>query len=191
MGHFHFHYIIYDSRRRQAHATQLQKSTRRMMTPGSRHTAAKSTQLLLLGRWVNFLVYIISDKTRSTRRAQTSLAEADHYSHISQCNLLSLGGERLRKANPKGFGSLPAPRSGYATTIMVFFAHLLLLEYPDHRQNSISSSLYHPGPLHKISFQSIQNVLSNGVHRQADKQANRQTNATKTLTSFAKEVINI
>ena len=24
--------------------------------------------------------------TRSTRRAQTSLAEADHYSHISQCN---------------------------------------------------------------------------------------------------------
>ena len=26
MGHFHFHYIIYDSRRRQAHATQLQKA---------------------------------------------------------------------------------------------------------------------------------------------------------------------
>ena len=25
-GHFHFHYIIYDSRRRQAHATPLQKS---------------------------------------------------------------------------------------------------------------------------------------------------------------------
>ena len=25
-GHFHFHYIIYDSRRRQAHATQLQKA---------------------------------------------------------------------------------------------------------------------------------------------------------------------
>ena len=24
--------------------------------------------------------------TRSTRRAQTSLAEADHYSYISQCN---------------------------------------------------------------------------------------------------------
>ena len=34
-GHFHFHYIIYDSRRHQAHA----KSTRRMMTPGSRHTS--------------------------------------------------------------------------------------------------------------------------------------------------------
>ena len=27
-GHFHFHYIIYESRRRQAHATPLQKRTR-------------------------------------------------------------------------------------------------------------------------------------------------------------------
>ena len=26
MGHFHFHYIIYDSRRRQAYATPLQKA---------------------------------------------------------------------------------------------------------------------------------------------------------------------
>ena len=26
-------------------------------------------------------------------------------------------------------------RSGYATTIMVFFAHLLILEYPDHHHN--------------------------------------------------------
>ena len=25
-AHFHFHYIIYDSRRRQAHATPLQKA---------------------------------------------------------------------------------------------------------------------------------------------------------------------
>ena len=30
------------------------------MTPGSRHTAAKSTQLLLLAQWVKFLVWIIS-----------------------------------------------------------------------------------------------------------------------------------
>ena len=28
LGHFHFHYIIYDSRRRQAHATPLQKAHR-------------------------------------------------------------------------------------------------------------------------------------------------------------------
>ena len=51
-GHFHFHYIIYDSRRPHPAA----KTTRRMMTPGSRHTTAKSTQRLLLARRVNFLV---------------------------------------------------------------------------------------------------------------------------------------
>ena len=61
--------------------------------------------------------------------------------------MLSLGGER---ANPKGFESLPAPRSGYATTIMIFFAHLLIVEYPDHHQSLINSLLYYLGPLHKI-----------------------------------------
>ena len=99
--------------------------------------------------------------------------------------MLSLAGERLtphptpqkRKKKEKGFGSLPAPRSGYATAIMVYFAHLLILEYSDEHQNLISSSLYYPGPLHKIwiSLQSVHNCLSNGVHRQTD----RQTNATK------------
>ena len=81
---------------------------------------------------------------------------------------LSLGGERLTPPSPpppphlkkkekkrkkrKGFGSLPAPGSGYATAIMVFFAHLLILEYSDHHQNLIRSSLYYPGPLRKISL---------------------------------------
>ena len=52
--------------------------------------------------------------------------------------MLRLGSERLLPPPPppkkkKKKGSLPAPRSGYATTIMVvFFAHLLILEYPDH-----------------------------------------------------------
>ena len=32
-----------------------------------------------------------------------------------------------------------------------FFAHLLILQYPDHHQNLISSSLYYSGPVHKIS----------------------------------------
>ena len=67
----------------------------------------------------------------------------------------------------------------------VFFARLLLLEYPDHHQNLISSSLYYKRPLHKISSQSVNNFLSNVVHRQTD----RQTNGTKNITSFAKEVI--
>ena len=65
-----------------------------------------------------------------------------------------------------------------------FFAHLLILQYPDHHQNLISSYLYYPGPVHKISSQSVHNFLNNVVHRQTD----RQTNATKNITSFAKEV---
>ena len=112
--------------------------------------------------------------------------------------MLSLGCERLptplkKKKKKKGSGSLPAPRSGYATTIMVFFfAHLLILQYPDHHQNLISSSLYYSGPVHKISSQSVHNFLSNVVHRQTNKQTDKQTdkltNATKNITSFAKEV---
>ena len=76
-----------------------------------------------------------------------------------------------------------------------FFAHLLILQYPDHHQNLISSSLYYSGPVHKISSQSIHNFLSNVVHRQTNKQTDRQTdkltNATKNITSFAKEVISL
>ena len=61
-----------------------------------------------------------------------------------------------------------------------FFAHLLILEYPDHHQNLISSSLYYPGPLHKISSQSVHNFLSNVVHRQTDKQPNTTKNTRST-----------
>ena len=71
----------------------------------------------------------------------------------------------------------------YASAFIVCFVHLvqlLIFEDPDHHQNLISSSLYHPGPLHKISSQSVYNLLSNVVHKQTD----RQTNATKNITSF-------
>ena len=34
-----------------------------------------------------------------------------------------------KKKQKKSFGSLPSPQSGYATPIMVFFAHLFLLIY--------------------------------------------------------------
>ena len=80
---------------------------------------------------------------------------------------------------------------GMPPLLWCFFAHLLILEYPDHHQNLISSSLYYPGPLHKISSQSVHNFLSNVVHRQTDRQTNKQTNATKNITSFAKEVIKV
>ena len=58
-----------------------------------------------------------------------ALAEADHYSHMPTVKILRLGGERLPPSKKKSFGSLPLPQSGYATPIMVFFAHLFLLIY--------------------------------------------------------------
>ena len=105
---------------------------------------------------------------------------------VPTVKMLSLGGERLPPTQKKkkkvldqnlhhDLGMLP---------ILCFFSHLLILEYPDHHHNLISSSLYYPGPHHKISSQPIHNFLSNVVHRQT----NRQTNATKNITSFAKEV---
>ena len=76
---------------------------------------------------------------------------------------------------------------GMLPLLWCLFAHLLILEYPDHHQNLISSSLYYPGPLRKISFQSVHNFLGNVVHRQTDRQTNNPM-LPKT-TSFAKEVI--
>ena len=69
------------------------------------------------------------------------MAKADHYSHMATVKILRLGGERLthphnnNNKKKKRFGSLPAPQSGYATPIMVFFlliyfAHLLIAEGP-------------------------------------------------------------
>ena len=93
--------------------------------------------------------------------------------------MLSLGGERLHiSPHPQiekkldhylhhDLGMLPL-------LWCFFFAHLLILEYPDHHQNLISCSLYYPGPLHKISSQSIHNFLSNVVHRQTDKLTNQR-----------------
>ena len=56
---------------------------------------------------------------------------------------------------------------------LLIFAHLLVLKDPDHHHNLISPSLYHPKPLHKISSQSIHNVLSNVVHKQTDRQTDQ------------------
>ena len=50
--------------------------------------------------------------------------------------------------------------------------------------------MYYSGSVHKISSQSVHNFLSNVVHRQTDRQTDKLTNATKNITSFAKEVIN-
>ena len=139
------------------------------------------------------LILLISvvKSTRSTQRAQTSLAEADHYSHIAHCKNvehwwwkttpLPPPKTKKKKKKKKRFGSLPAPQSGYATTIIMGFfcsSTHLRIQYPDHHQNLISSSLYYPGPHPKISSQSVHNFLSNVVHKQTNRQTYRQTNAT-------------
>ena len=85
--------------------------------------------------------------------------------------MLNLDGERLPP--------LPPSPPGMLLLLWRFFAHILILEYPDHHQNVISSSLYYPGSLHKISFQSVHNFLSNVVHRQTDK-----PNLPKTLEAL-------
>ena len=103
----------------------------------------------------------ITQSTRSTQWAQTSLAEADHYSHMPTVKILRL--ERLRPPPPppkkkkkKSFGSLPSPQSGYATPIMVFFAHLFLLIY---------SSQKVPTPL---KFYRALHILVLHMHRKFD-----------------------
>ena len=106
--------------------------------------------------------------------------------------MLSLGCERLptplKKKKKKVLDHYLHHDLGMLPLLRCFFAHLLILQYPDHHQNLISSPLYYAGPVHKISSQSVQNFLSNVVHRQTDKQTDKLTNATKNITSFAKEV---
>ena len=111
---------------------------------------------------------------------------------LSTVKMLSLGCERLptplkkkkKKKKKKVLDHYLHHDLGMLPLLRCFFAHLLILQYPDHHQNLISSYLYYSGPVHKISSQSVHNFLSNVAHRQT----NRQTNTTKNITSFAKEV---
>ena len=86
--------------------------------------------------------------------------------------MLSLGGERL---TPKVLNHYLHHDLGMQQLLCYFYAHLLILEYSDHQQNLISSSLYYPVALRKISSQSVHTFLSNVVYSQTD----RQTNTTK------------
>ena len=143
--------------------------------------------------------WLITAQTRSTQRAQTSLAEADHYSHIAHCKNIepwwwktilppATPPPKKKKKKKKVLNHYLHHDLGMPPLLWWIFAHLLILEYPDHHQNLISSSLYYPGPLYKISSQSVHNFLSNVVHSQTDRQTDKQTNATKNITSFAKKV---
>ena len=98
---------------------------------------------------------------------------------LSTVKMLSLGCERLPdplKKKKKVLDHYLHHNLGMLPLLRCFFAHLLILQYPDHHQNLISSYLHYSGPVHKISSQSVHNFLSNVVHRQTNKQTNRQTN---------------
>ena len=90
--------------------------------------------------------------------------------------MLSLGCERLptplkkkkKKKKKKVLDHYLHHDLGMLPLLQCFFAHLLILQYPDHHQNLISSSLYYSGPVHKISSQSVHNFLSNVVHKQTN-----------------------
>ena len=108
--------------------------------------------------------------------------------------MLSLGGERLTKKKKKVLDHYLHHDLGVLPPLLCFFAHLLILEYPDHHQNLISSSLYYPGPFHKISSQSVHKLLSNVVHRQTDRQTNQRYQKHNLLCqggNNAKAVINV
>ena len=103
---------------------------------------------------------------------------------LSTVKMLSLGCERLptplkkkkKKKKKKVLDHYLHHDLGMPPLLRCFFAHLLILQYPDHHQHLISSYLYYSGPVHKISSQSVHNFLSNVVHRQTDRQTDRQTN---------------
>ena len=99
---------------------------------------------------------------------------------------LILGNPPLALKSPPGVppSILQQPRQHHSRPTLIqplvavfllrcFFAHLLILQYPDHHQNLISSSLYYSRPVHKISSQSVHNFLSK---LSTDKQTDRQTN---------------
>ena len=125
----------------------------------------------------------------STNRQTNRQTYKRYQKHNLLCKMLSLGGERLPNTHTKKkevLGNYLHHDLGMLQLLWCFFAHLLILEYPDHHTNLISSSLYYPGPLHKISSQSVHNFLSNVVHKQTNKQTDKHTNATKNITFFAK-----
>ena len=103
--------------------------------------------------------------------------------------MLSLGCERLptplkkKKKKKKVLDHYLHHDLGMLPLLRCFFAHLLILQYPDHHQNLISSYLYYSGQVHKISSQSVHNFLINVVHRQTNRQTDKLTNATKNTRS--------
>ena len=69
----------------------------------------------------------ITQSTRSTQWAQTSLAEADHYSHMPTVKILRLGGERLTHPHPPSKKKKKKKKKKFwiitCTTIWLCYSH--------------------------------------------------------------------
>ena len=166
-------------------------------------TLTTKNQINNLGKlWVAESVEDVTDyKLQALRECRPSWPRQIITLILPTVKMLSLGCERLptplkkkkKKKKKEVLDHYLHHDLGMLPLLWCFFAHLLILQYPDHHQNLISSSLYYSGPVHKISSQSVHNLLSNVVHRQTDRQTDRHTdkltNATKNITSFAKEVM--
>ena len=97
--------------------------------------------------------------------------KADHCFPIVHCNNIELGGAKLTH---KILDHYLHHNLVMLPLLWCFFAQLLILEYiaMDHHHNLISSLLYYPWLLHKISSQSVHNFLNNVIHKQISRQTN-------------------
>ena len=97
----------------------------------------KANNCTKLNTWKVWLRLVLI-RTRSTQRAQTSLAEADHYSHIAHCKNVEPRlwktthppKKKKKKKKKKVLDHYLHHESGYATTITVFFCSFTHLTIP-------------------------------------------------------------
>ena len=106
----------------------------------------------------------ITQSTRSTQWAQTSLAKADHYSHMATVKILRLGGERLihphnqkkkKKKRKKTFWIITCTTiwlcySHYGVFLLIYFAHLLIAACPQVTQILYSTAYCSPTYAQKV-----------------------------------------
>ena len=102
----------------------------------------------------------------STQRGQIS-EKAVHYLHIAQMYGLESSDAPSHQIRPKVIFQALRERKPLQRVNRV----------SDHNQNLITSSFYHPGPLYKISLQSVHTFWVMWL-------ADKQTNATEYITSL-------
>ena len=130
--------------------------------------------------WLLAVIWIL---TRRTLRAQTSWAEADLYYHMDPLFLP----RRWWMSSLCGGKLIPKVLDHYLHHDLIIlqliwcFCSFSHIRKPVSPSNLISSSLYHPGTVHKIHSNPF---LSFWVMLSTNRRTDRQTNATKNITSL-------